>query len=55
MLCSQKCDYMVCLHHTHQPVRAIHNWQCMQIVLVEKLGHFILVGLGLTGDNPRFG
>ena len=46
---------MICLHYTHQPVRTIHHRQRMQIVLVKKFRDFILVGLGWTGDNARFG
>ena len=55
LLCAQKRDHMICLHDAHQPVRAIHHRQRMQIVLVEKFCDFILMGLGLTGDNARFG
>ncbi len=46
---------MICLHYTHQPVCAIHYRQGMQIVLVEQFCDFILVGLGLTRNNARFG
>ncbi len=47
MFGAQKRDDMVCLHHAHQAVGAVHHRERMQIVLVEELRDFILVGFSM--------